>query len=59
MTLDRDDIAAIAREVVAEMKRVESITLDAQYMASLDFDEQKRRDHQKLMESRPKRRARK
>lgn len=52
------DINAIAREVVAEMKRVESITLDAQYMASLDFEEQKRLDHQKLMDSRKKRNKR-
>lgn len=52
-----ESIPAIAREVVAELKRVESITLDAQYAASMDLDELKRRNHQKLMESRPKRRA--
>lgn len=52
------DINAIAREVVAEMKRVESITLDAQYMASLSFEEQKRLGHQKLMDSRKKRNKR-
>lgn len=57
MTLDRDDINAIADAVYDRLQRAESIKLDAQYIASLSFDEQKRIDHQKLMDSRPKRRA--
>lgn len=57
MTLDRDDITAIAREVVSELQRAESIKMDAQYAASLDLDELKRRNHQKMIEENRRRRA--
>ncbi len=59
MTLDRDDINAIADAVYDRLQRAESIKLDAQYAASLDLDELKRRNHQKMIEENRRRRARK
>jgi len=44
------DINAIADAVCDRLQRAESIKLDAQYAASLDLDELKRRNHQKMIE---------
>jgi hypothetical protein len=52
MTLDRDDINAIADAVFDRLHRAESQRKDAEYMASLDLEELKRRNHRKLIESR-------
>lgn len=41
MTLDRDDIQAIAAEVVRLMRQTEEMTLDAEYLASLPVAERK------------------
>ena len=57
MTLDRDDITAIADAVYDRLQRAESIRLDAQYAASLDLDELKRRNHQKMIEENRRRRS--
>jgi len=57
MTLDQEDIEAIAIAIVDEQERRNAIRLDAQYAASLDWDELKRRNHQILMATRPKRKA--
>lgn len=55
MTLDRDDINAIADAVVIRLQIAESIKKDAQYAASLDLDELKRRGHEKLIATRKRR----
>jgi hypothetical protein len=55
VTLDRDDISALAVAIVDEQERRNAIRLDAQYAASLDLDELKRRNHQKLMATRKRR----
>jgi|GEM_PF-5264048 hypothetical protein len=52
MTLDQEDIEAIADAVFARIHRAESIRRDAEFEVSLGFEEMKRRGHQKLMESR-------
>jgi hypothetical protein len=44
------DINAIADAVCDRLQRAESIKLDAKYAASLDLDELKRRNHQKMIE---------
>lgn len=46
------EIKALAVAIVDEQERRDSIRKDAQYMASLDLEELKRRNHQKLMATR-------
>jgi predicted phosphohydrolase len=42
MTLDREDIVAIAAEVVRQMRYTESVQMDMDYLASLPHEERKR-----------------
>jgi hypothetical protein len=42
MTLDNEDIQAIATEVVRQMRRLDQIHVDQRYEASLPLSEQKR-----------------
>lgn len=47
-------VKPLAAEMVAMQRRQESIRHDADFDASMDLEELKRRQHQLLMESRPK-----
>lgn len=47
MTLDNDDIQAIASAVVRQMRQLESIRLDNQYEGSLPIAEQKKRQQER------------
>lgn len=42
MTLDEEDIIAIATEIVRQMRRLDGIWSDQQHLASLPIQEQKR-----------------
>lgn len=52
MTIDREDIVAIAREVVAEIRRQDSAKHDASWDAAKDFEQLKRERKRRMLSER-------
>ena len=48
MTLDHEDIAAIATEVVRQLRQAEQSRIDQRYEAHLPIEEQKRRQQERM-----------